>query len=213
MPVDAKICGINTPESMKAALDNGAAHVGLVFFPPSPRAVSIMQAASLAAPVPNHINTVGLFVDPDDDLIARTLEAVPLDILQLHGNESIARCAEIKARTGRQIMKVIGIKDEKDLEQVSQYIDVCDMMLFDAKAPRGAKLPGGNATAFDWQILAGRSWSKPWMLAGGLNVDNVASAVKITGAQCVDASSGIEDAPGQKSPTKIADFLTKIKSL
>jgi len=213
MPIQAKICGINTAESMKAAIDHGAAHVGLVFFPPSPRAVGIMQAASLAAPVPSHINIVGLFVNPSDDQIAQVLEAVPLDIIQLHGKETAQRCAEIKARTGRQVMKAIGIQNENDLADIGPHEAACDMLLFDAKAPKDAKLPGGNAVAFDWHVLAGRQWSKPWMLAGGLNVDNVPTAVKLTGATCVDTSSGVEDAPGLKSPTKIAAFLAKIKGL
>lgn len=213
MTTQAKICGINTPESMTAAVKHGAAHIGLVFFPKSPRDVSPEEAAMLAARVPPQVNTVGLFVNPEDALIDRVLEAVPLDILQLHGSESPERCAEIKARTGRQVMKALPVREADDLIPALEYQKACDWLLFDAKAPEGADRPGGNAVAFDWQLLTGKRWEKPWMLAGGLTADNVASAIRLTAAPHVDTSSGVEDSPGVKNPHKIGEFLRAVATV
>ena len=213
MTVEAKICGINEPQSLRAAITAGAAHIGLVFFPPSPRAISPQEAAMLAADIPLDVNTVGLFVNPENSLIDQVLEAVPLDIIQLHGKESPERVAEIRARTGREVMKAIGIREKADLEAIKLYEPVADRLLFDAKPPEGAKLPGGNAVAFDWTLLEEKTWEKPWMLAGGLTPDNVATAVKLTGAPCVDTSSGVEDKPGHKNPQKIRDFLAALEGL
>lgn len=212
MTTTAKICGITTPDALQAAVAAGAAHVGFVFFPPSPRNISIEDAASLAARLPTHVNAVGLFVDPDDSLLAQVLEAVPLDIIQLHGKESPQRISEIKAQTGRQVMKAVHIREAVDLEQVPAYEEVCDWILFDAKPPKDAKLPGGNAVAFDWTLLENQRWRRPWMLAGGLTPDNVVTAIRLTGAPCVDTSSGVEDSPGKKSPHLIQSFLEKVKS-
>ncbi|WP_259781759.1 phosphoribosylanthranilate isomerase [Aestuariispira ectoiniformans] len=213
MTTAAKICGITTPDALDAAVKAGAAHVGFVFFPPSPRSITTEEAAILAARLPVDVNAVGLFVDPDDGLIDRVLEAVPLDIIQLHGKESPERVAAIKARTGRAVMKAVHIREAEDLEQVPAYEEVSDWILFDAKPPKDAKLPGGNAVAFDWTLLENQRWRRPWMLAGGLTPDNVVTAIRLTGAPCVDTSSGVEDAPGQKSPHKIQLFLEKVKSI
>ncbi len=215
MSVDVKICGLSTAEAMTAAVEGGAAFVGLVFYPPSPRAVTPEQAASLAALVPQGITKTGLLVDADDATIEAVLKSVPLDLLQLHGSESPERVAEVKARFGLPVMKVVKLRQQGDLEAVAPYLAAADRLLFDAKPPAemtGA-LPGGNALAFDWSILAGTTWPIPWMLAGGLTPENVARAVAISGAPAVDVSSGVEDAPGVKNPKKIRAFLEAARAL
>jgi len=212
MTTQAKICGLKTPETIHAAVQAGVDHIGLVFFPKSPRNVSIEEAAMLASRIPTRVNIVGLFVNPDDQLIDQVLEAVPLDIIQLHGTEPVEHVVELKQRTGRQIMKAIGIRDADDFAAVTQYEPVVDWLLLDAKPPKDAALPGGNAVAFDWTLLEGKSFSKPWMLAGGLTADNVQTAIRLTGAPCVDASSGLEEAPGEKSPHKIREFMKAVQS-
>jgi phosphoribosylanthranilate isomerase len=209
MTVQVKICGISTPEAMTAALEGGAAFVGLVFYPPSPRAVMPEQAAPLAALVPDEVITTGLLVDADDATIEAILHEVPLDLLQLHGAESPARVAAVKARFGLPVMKVVKLRQPGDLEAVEPYLAVADRLLFDAKPPAemtGA-LPGGNAVTFDWTLLAGTTWALPWMLAGGLTAENVARAIAVSGAPAVDVSSGVEDSPGVKNPNKIKVFL------
>lgn len=215
MSVQVKICGLSTPETMTAAVEAGAAFVGLVFYPPSPRAVTPAQAADLAALVPAGVIKTGLLVDADDASIEAILKAVPLDLLQLHGSENPERVAEIKARFGRPVMKVVKLRQEGDLEAVEPFFEVADRLLFDAKPPAemtGA-LPGGNALAFDWTLLAGKTWPLPWMLAGGLTAENLAQAVTITGASAVDTSSGVEDASGHKNPEKIRAFLAAARTL
>ncbi|MBO6836751.1 MAG: phosphoribosylanthranilate isomerase [Alphaproteobacteria bacterium] len=212
MAVDAKICGITDPQAMEAAVRHGAALIGLVFFPPSPRAVSVDEAAMLAGRVPERVLRVGLFVDPDDELIDQVLARVPLDAIQLHGEEPADRCAGLKARTGREVHKAIKVRDAEDLAAADRYAKVCDRLLFDAKPPADATRPGGNAETFDWTVLEGRSWPVPWLLAGGLTPDNVKSAIRMTGCPGVDASSGLESAPGKKDPAKIAAFLNAVKS-
>ena len=215
MTVEAKICGINAPEALDAAVRGGARYVGLNFYPPSPRSVTAEEAAALAARAPEGVTCVGLFVDPDDETLAATLARVPLDLLQLHGGEAPRRVAEIRARFGRPVMKAIKVAQEADLEEVAAYAGVVDRLLFDAKAPKTMKgaLPGGNALAFDWQLIAGRVWPRPWMLSGGLDAGNLAEAVAVTGAGAVDVSSGVEDRPGRKSPDKIAAFLGVARGL
>ena len=207
MAVDVKTCGLNTPEAVRAATEGGARFVGFVFFPPSPRAVSIETAATLVRLVPPRVIRVGLFVDAEDDLIARVLAAMPLDLLQLHGREPAARVAATRGHFGRPVMKAIPLETADDLTVVADYQDVADWLLFDARPPKDANLPGGNARPFDWSLLAGKRWARPWMLAGGLDAENVAKAVAVSGARTVDVSSGIEDTPGRKSPDKIAAFL------
>ena len=202
-----KICGLTRPEHVAAAVEAGAAFVGFVFFPKSPRNLTPEAAATLALEVPPGVARVGLFVNPDDALLDVVLAVVPLDILQLHGSETPDRVAEIKARTGLPVMKAVGVAGPQDLDALWDYGLVADMLLVDAKAPKDAALPGGNGLAFDWRLLVGRKFLTPWMLAGGLTPDNVAEAVRLTGARMVDVSSGVESAPGEKDGALIRDFV------
>lgn len=207
-PVGVKICGLTTEDQVEAAARAGAAFVGLVFFEKSPRHVGPAQAARLARAVPPGICKVALSVNASDAELAAMLEQVPIDLLQLHGAETPQRVAAIKQRFGLPVMKAISIATPADLAQVQPYNAVADMFLLDAKAPKGAALPGGNGLAFDWRILAGKSFAKPWMLAGGLTPANVAEAVARTGAPNVDVSTGVESAPGVKDAGKVAAFVT-----
>lgn len=214
MSLSVKICGINRPEAMSAAVGGGARFVGLVFYPPSPRAVVPELAAELARMVPTGVRAVGLFVDPGDDELERVVTRVPLDFIQLHGSEPPRRVAAIRDRFSMPVMKAIKIGDMADLETARSYEPMTDWLLFDSKPPaRVASLPGGNGLAFDWTILAGRTWSKPWMLSGGLNAGNIGKAVEITGARAADVSSGVEDRPGHKTPELIRDFLAETAKL
>ena len=205
-PVKVKICGLTTAADVKAATDAGAAYVGLVFFPPSPRAVDAAIARGLADHVPPGVAKVALLVDPDDALVDQ-VAGLPIDILQLHGDEAPDRVAAIRARTGLPVMKAIGVRDAADLQAIPGYVAVADQLLIDAKPPRDAILPGGNGLTFDWRLIAGRRWPVPWMLAGGLTADNVAEAIRLTGARQVDVSSGVEAAPGRKDPDKVHAFV------
>lgn len=211
--IKAKICGINSATAMTAAVAGGAAFVGLVFFPPSPRALTPAQAANLAALVPDDVRKVGLFVDPDDDTVDAATAAAELDMLQLHGAEPPRRAAALRDRHGLPVMKVIKVGDAIDLAAATAYFTAVDWLLFDAQPPRGATVPGGNARAFDWTLLAGHSWPKPWMLAGGLDAANVAAAVAASDAAFVDVSSGVESTRGVKDPALIAAFLEVVRSL
>ena len=215
MTVTAKICGINDPEAMRAAITGRASHVGLVFYSPSPRAVNPGEAMALSAVVPERVQKVGLFVDPEDDQIDKTLFVVKLDMLQLHGDETPDRVRDLKARTGKKIMKVIKVSEPEDLVRAEAYVRIADALMFDAKPPKGMKdaLPGGNAVSFDWRILSGRKWPLPWMLAGGLTKNNVATAVELSRACIVDTSSGVEDVPGHKNVDKIAEFLRAVAEI
>ncbi|WP_296423491.1 phosphoribosylanthranilate isomerase [Yoonia sp.] len=208
MPSDVrvKICGLRDQAMMQAAVDAGAAYVGLVFFPKSPRNVTIRQAAAIAGEVPVGLAKVGLVVNADDAQLDAILADVPLDILQLHGTETPARVAAIRARYGLPVMKAVGVADAGDLAALDVYAQVADQLLVDAKPPKDADLPGGNGLAFDWRLIAGRRWPVPWMLAGGLTADNVAAAITLTGARQVDVSSGVETVPGIKDPDMIAAF-------
>lgn len=215
MTVRAKICGLNDPAAVRAAVDGGAAFVGFVFYPPSPRAVTPKLAAELAALVPAAIGRVGLFVDAGNEEIDAALETTPLDMLQLHGSESAERAAALRRRTGLKIMKVLKVAAAADLEPVPDWYGVADWLMFDARPPKDMKnaLPGGNALAFDWLLLKNTQFPLPWMLAGGLDAGNVAEAVRLSGARCVDVSSGVEDRPGLKNPDKIAAFLNAVATL
>jgi len=215
MSVQAKICGLSTVEAIDAAVRGGARFVGFVFYPASPRHLTPERAAALAARVPEGITRVGLFVDPPDSQLAGVTERVPLDLLQLHGSEDPRRVAEIKARFRKPAMKAIPIAGAEDPDAALPYLDVADWLLFDAKPPRGdpKALPGGNGLAFDWQLLGGRSWSKPWMLSGGLTAKNVAEAVATTHARAVDVSSGVEIRPGIKDLAKVTEFLSRVSQL
>jgi len=205
--VRVKICGIRTAAEMQAVSAAGAAYVGLNFFPKSPRFVTLDDARAVALAAPDGLCKVALVVDADDATLDAIVAAVPLDMLQLHGHESPARVAEVKARHGLPVMKVIGVADEADLAMLQDYSLVADQILIDAKAPKDAVLPGGNGLTFDWRLLVGRKWLRPWMLAGGLTPQNVADAIRLTGARQVDVASGVESAPGVKDPAKVAAFV------
>ena len=214
MTLAAKICGLSSEAAVEAAVAGGAAYVGFVFYPPSPRAVSPARAGALCARVPASVQRVALFVDADDAAIAAVLDAAPLDILQFHGAESPERVAEVKRRFGRKVMKAISVADAEDVAAASRYEDAADLLLFDAKPPRRAgALPGGNGLVFDWQLIAGTIWRLPWMLSGGLTAALLPEAVRISGAQAVDVSSGVESAPGHKDPDKIRAFLEVARGL
>ncbi|MGD9615293.1 MAG: phosphoribosylanthranilate isomerase [Alphaproteobacteria bacterium] len=214
MSVAAKICGLSSEEAVAAAVEGGAAYLGFVFYPPSPRSVSPARAAMLCAEVSEPVQRVGLFVDADDATIGRALDAAPLDMLQFHGRESPERVEQVRARFGRPIMKAIPIAAAEDVAAASLYQDCADFLLFDAKPPRrDDALPGGNGLVFDWRLIAGRSWRLPWMLSGGLNAAVLAEAVRISGATTVDVSSGVERRPGEKDTGKIRTFLAAAHSL
>jgi len=214
MSVAAKICGLSTKEAVAAAVAGGAAYVGFVFYPPSPRAVSPDRAAELCAAVPRGILRVGLFVDADDAMIETTVAAAPIDILQFHGRETPQRVAEAKLRLSRPVMKAVAIAGSEDVAAVAAYEEVADLLLFDAKPPRRPNaLPGGNGLIFDWQLIAGRSWLRPWLLSGGLTADLLPEAVRVSGAAAVDVSSGVESRPGQKDPDKIRAFLSAARAI
>lgn len=207
MTISVKICGLKTTDDVAAVAAAEARYAGLVFFAKSPRHLEIDQARSLALEIPEGVAKVALTVNADDATLDAITAQVPLDMLQLHGKESVERVQEVRARYGLPVMKAIGIADEADLAQISTYTQVADQLLIDAKPPKHADLPGGNGLAFDWRLLAGRRWATPWMLAGGLNPENVAEAIHLTGATQVDVSSGVESAPGVKNAKKIADFV------
>ncbi len=215
MAIDAKICGLSTVESIDAAITGGAAYIGLVFYAKSPRCLTPEAAGALSRPIAGKVIRVGLIVDATDVAIAGILATCPLDMLQLHGQESPARVAEIRTKFGLPVMKAVPLATAADLAVARRYEDVADRLLFDAKPPASLKnaLPGGNAISFDWQILAGQTFARPWMLAGGLTVENLADAVRRSGATAVDTSSGVEDRPGVKNPQKIKDFLALARSL
>ena len=205
--IRVKICGLRTPADVAAVERAGAAYAGFVFFAKSPRNVTLPQARLAALAAPPGLAKVALVVDADDATLDAIVEAVPLDMLQLHGHETPDRVAQVRARYGLPVMKAIGLADEGDLPAIFEFSTVADQILIDAKPPRGADLPGGNGLAFDWRLLAGRRWLRPWMLAGGLTAENVAEAVRLTGARQVDVSSGVESAPGIKDAARIAAFV------
>jgi len=211
--IDAKICGVSDRPAIEACVAGGARYVGFVFFPRSPRHVTPVQAAGLSAMLPDSIVPVALAVDPDDALIAEIDAQAGVSMYQLHGSETPERVADIKARTGKRVMKAIKVSDASDFDAAEAYLDVADMLLFDAKPPAemANALPGGNAVSFDWTLLAGRNWSLPWMLSGGLDPENVAEAIRVSGASAVDVSSGVENAPGVKDAGRIAAFLAAVK--
>ena len=212
MKVRVKLCGLTTQGDIDAAATAGAAYIGLVFFDKSPRNVSIETARSMALHAPIGLAKVALVVNADDAALDRITASVPLDMLQLHGSETPDRVAAVKARYGLPVMKALGIASRADVARAQLYSSVADQLLLDAKPVEGETLPGGNGLSFDWRLLEGESWSVPWMLAGGLTPDNVAEAVRCSGAQQVDVSSGIETAPGQKSVALMAKFVSEANS-
>ena len=206
--IRVKICGLRTEADVLAVAAAGAAYAGFVFFAKSPRNVTVEQARGLALIAPPGLAKVALTVDAGDAALDAIVEAVPLDMLQLHGHESPDRVAEVRARYGLPVMKAVGVADEGDLAALMDYSLVADQILIDAKPPKNADLPGGNGLSFDWRLVAQRRWLRPWMLAGGLTPDNVAEAIRLTNARQVDVSSGVESAPGVKDAARIAAFVT-----
>jgi len=215
MALETKICGLSTAETLDLAVAEGAALVGFNFFPRSPRYVSLEQAATLARRVRPGVRRVAVLVDPSDDFLTELVARVPLDLLQLHGHESPQRVASVTARTALPAMKVISVAEAADLDAVPAYEPLVERFMLDAKPPAAMKnaLPGGNALAFDWKLLAGRRFGRPWMLAGGLSPENLKEAAAISGARAVDVSSGVESAPGKKDPEKIRAFLKAAREL
>lgn len=211
MTLRVKICGLRTPGTIAAAVEAGAGYVGFVLFAKSPRAVTPDELRDLAGSVAPGVMKVALAVDPDDALIDE-IAAAPIDMIQLHGAESPARAAAIRARAGLPVMKAIGVAETADLDRIEAYAPAVDQFLIDAKPHPGGDLPGGNGLAFDWRLLAGRSFPRPWMLAGGLDAGNVAEAARLTGARQVDVSSGVESAPGVKNEALIRAFIAAARS-
>ncbi len=205
--VRVKICGLRTLSDVAAVAAAGAAYCGFMFFPPSPRHLTIDQARPLALAAPPGLAKVAVVVNADDATLDAITEALPLDMLQLHGHETPDRVAEIRARYGLPVMKVVGVADEGDLAALMDYSMVADQLLVETKAAKDALLPGGNGIPFDWRLVAQRRWLRPWMLAGGLTPENVAKAVRLTNARQVDVSSGVESAPGIKDHARIAAFI------
>jgi phosphoribosylanthranilate isomerase len=210
--IEVKICGINSPEAADAAASAGADYVGLVFFPRSPRHVTPDQAASLAMRLRGRCRVVAVLVDATDAEIELAAKGARPDLLQLHGQESPERVAAIRLRFGIPVMKAIGVADAADLAAVAGFEPVADRLLFDARAPREAGRPGGHGAAFDWQLLRGRRFSRPWLLSGGLNAENVARAIRACEAPGVDCSSGVETSPGVKSPHLIREFVAAARA-
>ncbi|MCB1337360.1 MAG: phosphoribosylanthranilate isomerase [Maritimibacter sp.] len=208
--IQVKICGLSTPEQMRWAVEAGAGYVGLVFFAKSPRNVSLATARALAVEVPPGVAKVALVVDADDATLDAILTEVPVDMLQLHGAESPERVAEIRTRSGLPVMKAVGISGPEDIARLDVYSAVADQILVDAKPPKGAEVPGGMGVPFDWTLLTGYHFSRPWMLAGGLTPRNVALAARLTGARQVDVSSGVESAPGVKDEALIRAFMAAV---
>lgn len=209
MPSHAKICGLSTPDTLDSAIGGGASHVGFVFFAASPRNLSFDRAGELAARVPGHVARVGVFVDPDDALIERAVSAGRLDALQLH-KVTPARAVAIRARFGRDVWVAIAVKAQGDLAAAATFAGAADRLLYDAKTPEGAALPGGMGLRFDWSLLDGFRHPLPWALSGGLDPSNVGEAIRRTGAPLVDVSSGVESAPGIKDAGRIRGFLTAV---
>lgn len=205
--VSVKICGLTQPDHVAAAVAAGARYIGFNFFPKSPRYVDPETCARLGAEVAPGVAKVALVVNPDDALLDEITGKAPIDMIQLHGQESPDRVAEIRARYGLPVMKVVGVAGPEDIAKLDDYADVADQLLVDAKAPKGAALPGGNGVPFDWTLLQGRHWTVPWMLAGGLTPANVALAVRLTGARQVDTASGVESAPGVKDAGLMQAFI------
>lgn len=207
-----KICGVNSAEALDAVVAARAEYLGLVFFPPSPRHVTLNDAAALAARNSDRVQQVGLFVNATDAEMADAVAAAKLDVLQLHGSESPERTAQIRSRFGLPVWKVVSVAGPDDIARAAAYSNVADLLLFDAKTPKNASLPGGMGLAFDWSLLTAYKGPLPWGLAGGLSPANVAEAVRATGALLVDVSSGVESAPGLKDAGKVAQFCNNARS-
>jgi phosphoribosylanthranilate isomerase len=212
MTIQVKICGINSVESADAAVRAGADFAGMMFHPKSPRALNAEQARMLSDRMKGRTRLVAVMVDPDDAALKTIIACAKPDFIQLHGKESVARVSDIRSVAGLPVIKVLAVAEASDLASASQYESVADMLMFDAKAPDNATREGGHGAAFDWQLLRGRSFSRPWLLAGGLNAQNVARAVSISGTRGVDVSSGVETAPGVKNPEMIRAFIENARN-
>ncbi|MFN3721623.1 MAG: phosphoribosylanthranilate isomerase [Paracoccaceae bacterium] len=210
--VRVKICGLRTVADVNAVAAAGAAYMGLNFFPRSPRYVALDLARELALAAPVGLAKVALVVDADDAALDAIVDAMPLDMLQLHGHESPERVAQVRARYGLPVMKVIGVADEGDLAPLLEFSLAADQIMIDAKPPKGAVLPGGNGVAFDWRLVAQRRWLRPWMLAGGLTPENVADAIRLTNARQVDVASGVEASPGVKDAARVSAFVAATRA-
>lgn len=213
MTINSKICGLRSKEAVLASVKGGANSLGFVFFDKSPRNISLEDVQDLTADIPSNICKVGLVINAGDEFLSKISGSGSLDMLQLHGQETPARVAEVRNRFGLQIMKAVAIEKLEDLEAARKYEEIVDWLMFDAKPPKDATRPGGNAVAFDWKLLQGKLWKKPWILAGGLNPGNIVDAIKISGANSVDVSSGVEGSSGVKSIAKINAFLSAIESI
>ncbi|MEM7295352.1 MAG: phosphoribosylanthranilate isomerase [Pseudomonadota bacterium] len=211
MDVDVKFCGLSKPEEVRHAIALGAAYVGFVFFPKSPRNITFETAAELADAARGKTESVALLVNPDDMLIDHVMTVATPDHVQLHGQETPERVLEIRKRSGRPVIKALGVSSATDLERLKHYEAAADQLLLDAKPPEGAALPGGNGHAFDWTILRHHHFATPWLLAGGLHPGNVADAVRISGTSQVDVSSGVETTPGQKSLELMSSFVAALE--
>jgi phosphoribosylanthranilate isomerase len=207
-----KICGLTTPAALEATIAARADYAGLVCFPPSPRHLALADAAAIAARAAGRIKLVGLFVDAAESLIAEMVAAASLDAIQLHGKEEPARVAAIRAAFGKPVWKAMAVSTAEDIARAEAFAGAADLILFDAKPPKGAAIPGGLGLVFDWTLLAGYKAPLPWGLAGGLSPANVGEAVHATKAPLVDVSSGVESAPGVKDPDLIAEFCTAARS-
>ena len=207
MPLSVKICGLKTPQALDVALDSGANLVGFVFFPPSPRHLGLEVARTLGQRVQRRAGKVALTVDANDDTLLDIIAALKPDMLQLHGSESPERVVAVRTRFGLPVMKALPIAERKDLSPIRQYAQVADRLIFDARPPKDATRPGGLGRAFDWTLLKNINAGVPFLLSGGLDVDNIAEALRITRAPGVDVSSGVERAPGEKDPDKIRAFI------
>ncbi len=201
-----KICGIATPQAFDAAIEARADYIGLVFFAKSPRNVTLRDAAMLGERAAGRTKVVGLFVDALDATIAEAVTAARLDVIQLHGKETPERVAKLRAQFGVPVWKALSVASREDVANAAAFAGAADLILFDAKAPKGADLPGGLGLVFDWDLLAAYRGQAPWGLAGGLSPDNVADAVRRTGTRLVDVSSGVESAPGVKDSDRIRTF-------
>ncbi len=210
MKPDVKICGLKSEDAVDRAVARGATHIGFIFFPKSPRNIEPAAAAELAERVRGHVKIVAVTVDADTDDLDEIVDQLKPDYLQLHGAESPERLLTLKALYGLPVIKAFSIRDAEDLERIDPYIGLADRFLFDAKPPKGSELPGGNGVSFDWRLLQSLDGSIDYMLSGGLNKDNVAQALALTGARAIDVSSGVESAPGVKDTGMIDAFFDAV---
>lgn len=211
MQLDIKICGLKTADALAAALDGGATHVGFIFFARSPRNLSPQEAGRLRQAAKGRAQAVAVTVDADDDFLDAIVARMSPDMLQLHGGETAARVAEVKARYGLPVMKALPICEAADLAAITPFLGVADRFLFDAKPPKDAVLPGGNGVCFDWRLLAELDPDIDYMLSGGLDAANVGDALRLANPPGIDVSSGVESAPGVKDKALIADFLEAVR--